>query len=154
MIYIYTGMRASELLLIQKKDVDLSARIMVGGLKTQAGKNRRIPIHNAILPFVARLMQTLGESLVMFQQKSGKWRSIDYRTWFRDHWQPLMEMLGMTYTCHYTRHTCATMLREADVAEDLRKLILGHANGDITDRYTHHTDAMILAAIDRLPGRK
>jgi len=56
----------------------------------------------------------------------------------------------MNYTPHYARHTCTTMLREANVAEDLRKLILGHVNGDITNRYTHHPDAMLRNAIDRI----
>ena len=69
------------------------------------------------------------------------------------HWNPLMEKLGFDYTPHYGRHTCATMLREADVQEDIRKLILGHKNADITDRYTHHSDAMLLAAMDTVPGR-
>ena len=68
-------------------------------------------------------------------------------------WDPFMKSIGMNYTPHYGRHTCATMLREAGVEEDIRKLILGHANGDITDRYTHHSDAMLVAAMDSVPGR-
>ena len=65
-----------------------------------------------------------------------------------------MDRLGFeAYTPHYCRHTAATMLREADVDEDIRKLILGHANGDITDRYTHHPDSMLVEAMDRVPGR-
>lgn len=153
MIYLYTGMRASELLELKKENVDLTARIMVGGLKTDAGKDRRIPIHKCILPFVERLMQTDGEYLVMRYDK-GKPQKMGYARFNGYHWTPLMERLGMKdYTPHYGRHTCATMLREAGVEEDLRKLILGHANGDITDRYTHHPDYMIVEAIDKLPGR-
>lgn len=153
MIYIYTGMRASELLEIKKENVDLTARIMVGGLKTAAGKDRRIPIHKCILPFVERLMQTDGEYLIMRYDK-GKPQKMSYPWYLRCSWAPLMDRLGMKdYTPHYGRHTCATMLREAGVEEDLRKLILGHANGDITDRYTHHPDYMLVEAIDKLPGR-
>jgi len=66
-----------------------------------------------------------------------------------------MKELGMEqYTPHYARHTCATMLREAGVADDLRKLILGHSSGDITDRYTHVSDAMLVEAIDQIPSRR
>jgi integrase len=57
------------------------------------------------------------------------------------------------YTPYYCRHTCATMMRLAGVDEDIRKLILGHANGDITDRYTHHPDIMLIKAMDTVPGR-
>lgn len=153
MIYLYTGMRASELLEIQKSDVDLDARIMIGGLKTDAGKNRRIPIHKSILPFIERLMQTDGEYLVMRYDK-GKAKKMAYYQMAQSIWDPVMESIGLKdYTPHYGRHTCATMLREAGVETDLIKLILGHANGDITDRYTHHPDYMLVEAIDKLPSR-
>ena len=151
MIYIYTGMRASELLEVLKVNVDLEARIMVGGLKTDAGKDRRIPIHKAILPYIERFMQTEGEYLIMRYDK-GKPQKLPYQRFLQYNWNPLMDRLSLTgYTPHYGRHTLATMLREAGIEEDLRKLILGHANGDITDRYTHHPDHMLLEAIDRIP---
>lgn len=152
MIYLFTGMRPAELLEVKKENVDLSSRIMVGGLKTDAGKDRRIPIHKCILPFIERLMQTPGENLVM--RPDAPEQQLTYTRFLRAHWNPLMEKLGFTgYTPHYGRHTMATMMREAGVEEDVRKLILGHANGDITDRYTHHPDSMLLEAVDRLPGR-
>lgn len=153
MIYIYTGWRPAELLEIEKASVDLEARIMIGGKKTVAGQNRRVPIHKAIMPFVQRLMETEGDFLIMRYDK-GKPQKMHYQRFLQYNWNPLMERLGMDYTPHYGRHTCATMLREAKVEEDLRKLILGHANGDITDRYTHHPDYMLLEAVDALPGRK
>lgn len=152
MIYIYTGMRPAELLAVKKENVDLENRIMVGGLKTDAGRDRRIPLHRCIMPFMERLMQTDGENLIMLYLKSGP-RPMQPQRFREVCWLPLMERLGMDYTGHYTRHTCATMLREANVPEDIRKLILGHKSQDITDRYTHVSDAMLLDAIDTLPGR-
>ncbi len=152
MIYIYTGMRPSELLDVEKKNVDLENRIMIGGMKTEAGKDRRIPIHKCILPFIERLMQTPGDKLIMRENKKGP-KPMPYEYFRLNHWAPFMESLGMEYTVHYARHTCATMLREANVADDIRKLILGHKNQDITDRYTHHPDSMLIDAIDTLPGR-
>lgn len=153
MIYIYTGMRASELLEVKKENVDLKNRIMVGGLKTEAGHDRRIPLHKAIMPFMERLMETPGENLIMRYDR-GKVEKMPYSRFSRYNWDPLMERLGMNeYTPHYARHTCATMMREAKVPDDLRKLILGHKNDDITDRYTHHPDSMLIEAIDMVPGR-
>lgn len=152
MIYIYTGMRPSELLEVKKENVDLKARIMVGGLKTDAGRDRRIPIHSCILPFIERLMQTDGEYLIMQQGKKGP-KQMTYRRFKDDHWNPLMERMSMDYTAHYGRHTMSTMMRVAGIEEDIRKLILGHKNADITDRYTHHPDWMLIEAIDLIPGR-
>lgn len=153
MIYLYTGMRPSELLEVKKENVDLEARIMIGGSKTEAGKDRHIPLHKDILPFVRRLMQTEGENLIMRYDKD-KPAKMAYFRFNNAHWTPLMKELGMEqYTPHYARHTCATMLREAGVAEDIRKLILGHSSGDITDRYTHVPDSMLIEAIDMIPSR-
>lgn len=155
MVYLYTGMRPTELLLVKKEDVDLANRIMVGGIKTEAGQNRRIPIHRCILPFVERMMQTEGEYLLMWtgpRQKTPK--NFTYHHFIKNVFDPLMERIGLSkYTPHYCRHTAATMMREANVPDDLRKLILGHKSADITDRYTHYSDAMILEAIDLLPDR-
>lgn len=154
MIYLYTGMRPSELLEVKKENVDLEARIMIGGMKTEAGKDRHVPLHKDIIPFVRRLMETEGENLIMRYDK-GKPQRMPYNRFNVYHWTPLMKSLGMeTYTPHYARHTCATMLREAGVEDDVRKLILGHASGDITDRYTHIPDTMLVEAIDRIPLRQ
>ena len=154
MIYIYTGMRPSELLAVKKENVDLEARIMVGGLKTEAGRDRHIPLHKGILPFVERLMQTDGEYLIMRYDR-GITEEMDYNRFNNYHWKPLMKRLNSTqYTPHFCRHTMSTMMRTAGIAEDIRKLILGHKNADITDRYTHHPDSMLVEAIDQVPGRK
>lgn len=40
LIYIYSGWRVSELILMPTEDIDLKAGTFKGGLKTEAGKNR------------------------------------------------------------------------------------------------------------------
>lgn len=153
MIYIYTGLRLSELLEIPKANVDIDARIMIGGKKTAAGKDRRIPIHKCILPFIEKRMQTDGEWLIPGNGKRANNRMSKQS--FERAFASLMEKLNFeNYTPHYTRHTFATMTRTAGIEEDLRKLLMGHANGDITDRYTHHPDSMLIEAIDKLPNRE
>ena len=152
MIFIYTGLRATELLEVTKNNVFLGKRIMIAGKKTDAGKDRRIPIHTSILPLIQKRMAEEGDFLIT-RVKAKKRVPYTYNSFNITHWNPLMERLNMSYTIHYTRHTFATMMREANIEEDLRKLILGHKSVDITDRYTHHTDEMLLSAIDKLNGR-
>lgn len=153
MILCYTGMRPAELLQMEKANVDLKSRIMIGGLKTDAGQDRHVPIHPCIMPFIERLMHTDGDLLIM-RYDTGKPAEMTYNRFREYHWKPLMVKLKMPeYTPYYCRHTCATMMRTAGVDEDIRKLILGHANGDITDRYTHHPDIMLIQAMDKVPGR-
>ena len=152
MIYIYTGLRATELLEVTKDKVFLDKRIMIAGKKTEAGKDRRIPIHRAILPFIEKRMKEEGEYLITYEKKS---KRVPYKYYMvKKLWETLMESLNMSeYTIHYARHTLSTRMREAGIEEDIRKLILGHKNADITDRYTHHSDEMLLEAIDKLEGR-
>lgn len=153
MIYIYTGLRATELLEVTKENVDINNRIMIAGKKTDAGRDRRIPLHKAILPLIEKRMCQEGKHLIT-REKNSKRESVPYHHLLEGLWNPLMQELNMNYTLHYARHTFATLLREADIAEDIRKLILGHKSVDVTDRYTHHPDSMLLEAIDKLPGRE
>ena len=151
MIYIYTGLRATELLEATKDNVFLDKRIMIAGKKTEAGKDRRIPLNRTILPFIEKRLKEEGEYLITYEKNS---KRIPYKyNAFKKQWEELMESLNMDYTIHYARHTLATWMREAGIEEDLRKLILGHKSVDITDRYTHHPDEMLLEAIDKLKGR-
>lgn len=49
LILIYSGMRIGELEIVE---INLKGRYFKGGLKTKAGKDRIIPIHDCIFPFV------------------------------------------------------------------------------------------------------
>lgn len=155
MIYIYTGMRLSELLEVEKTNVDIKGRIIIGGKKTAAGKDRRIPIHKCILPFIEKRMQSESKYLIEGTLPKHKGKKLTGASFSKVYWEKLMQKLGFNeYTVHYTRHTFATMMRTAGIDEDIRKLILGHASGDITDRYTHHPDEMLIEAIDKVNGRE
>ena len=48
LIMIYTGLRPTELLEIQTENVHLDEKYMVGGMKTEAGKDRIIPLNDNI----------------------------------------------------------------------------------------------------------
>ena len=152
LMYIYTGLRAMELFEALKSNVYLDKRIMIAGKKTEAGKDRRIPIHKDIVPFIEKRMKEDGEYLITRVLKS-KRVPISYNIFIRSPWKELMEKLDAEYTIHYARHTFATLMREAGIEEDLRKLIIGHKSADITDRYTHYSDEMLLEAIDKIEGR-
>lgn len=64
LIYIYTGTRPSELLDIKSKDVHLEEKYMIGGEKTEAGRNRIIPLHDAILPLIKYRLDQNREYLI------------------------------------------------------------------------------------------
>ena len=45
LVGIYSGWRPQELATLKTADIDLEANTMKGGMKTDAGKNRVVPIH-------------------------------------------------------------------------------------------------------------
>ena len=140
LILIYTGMRVRELLEMKTENVHLEERYMVGGKKTDAGKDRIIPISEKIVP----LLNTSGKFLIMYCGKELKYRHA------YEILNEYMEGLGMNHDFHDTRHTTATLMEQADIDKLHRKLILGHASGDVTDRYTHVSIEQLVEDINKI----
>lgn len=57
LIGIYSGWRPQELSILKVEDIDLENGTMKGGLKTNAGKNRVVPIHPVIKPLIENRMK-------------------------------------------------------------------------------------------------
>ena len=140
LILIYTGMRIKEILDMKSENVFLDDRYMVGGVKTDAGKNRKIPISEKILS----LLDTSHEYLITLDGKK-----LGY-TYANDKMQEYMASLSMTHYFHDTRHTTATLLERADIPLLHRKLILGHSTSDVTDLYTHVSIEQLISDINKI----
>ena len=148
LILCYTGMRPTELIKIEKANVDLEQKIMRGGIKTAAGKDRIIPIADKILPFVqAAYERSNGDYL--YCDRKGK--QLHYNTYRGKYWAPVMDKFKFNHLPHDGRHTCATMLDNHDVNTKIKKLILGHASNDVTEKvYTHKTVEQLREAINKI----
>ena len=141
LIGIYTGFRISELLEIKKVDVNREKRIMIGGSKTAYGTDRRVPIHECILPLIEKRMQGDGEWLF---NKDG--RNISPSE-FKGIFLRLLKELGLDgYIVHSMRHTFATTAYKAGMDECVIEQILGH-------RRYKYSDEVLVEEIDKLPGR-
>lgn len=128
LILIYTGMRAGELMDLKNLDIHLEERYMVGGEKTDAGRNRAIPISEKIVPFISR---RYSDTEYFYDVKAKR----KYDSFLYNIWDPVMLSLGMEYhKTHDCRKTCSTLLKRAKVDDLHRKKILGHAITDLTDR--------------------
>lgn len=145
LIMIYTGMRPSELLHIKKEDVDLENRVMVGGLKTKAGKNRQIPISKKIYKLVERRYYSSNTYLIELKNKKVLYGL--YRKSFLN----LMNDLSLSHLPHDCRHTFVTMADEKGINNVTIKKIVGHSSQDVTEGiYTHKSLETILEAVDSL----
>ena len=142
LIYIYSGLRISELLNMKKSDVDLTKGIMTGGVKTQSGKNRVIPIHSKILPFIEYYMNQEGEYLIT--NNGDNLTKSSYYT----RWGKVMAYFHMEHTPHECRHTFRSMLDSAGANKRCIDLIMGHKSKDVGERvYTHKTVDELKAAV-------
>lgn len=140
LVLLYSGMRISELLQMEKTSVNIDGGYMVGGIKTEAGKNRIIPIHADIMPIIKR--QLTGESPYLFPApRGGRWAYSKFRG---DFFAPFMKKLNMNHTLHETRHTFISQADRCGINPTILKRIVGHANGDITLRYTHKETTELL----------
>ena len=135
LILIYTGMRISEMLQLTKFNIDLKNMVITGGIKTEAGKNRVIPIHPIIQPYIKKWYDKNGPAL--FFRDDGK--KITSRYYREQIFYPTLEKLGAEkLTPHSCRHTFATLMANAGVDPLRIQRIIGHKKYSTTaDVYTH-----------------
>lgn len=145
LITIYTGMRPTELLLIENSKINFKENGMVGGIKTSSGKNRFIPIHKKIMPLIESLYNENNKYLVSIDG-----HSLPYST-FRKNYKKMCNSLKLQHTPHDGRHTCASALERAGIELLLRQRILGHASGNVTESvYTTVDKKRIVEAINKI----
>lgn len=145
-ILLYSGLRINELLGMKKENVNLQQRVMVGGLKTRAGINRVIPIHDYIYPIIERYYNNSNKYLI---EHNG--RPVVYRTFMTVFWARLKEYLNTEQTPHCTRHTFVTYVDKCELNKIMLKKIVGHETRDITDDvYNHKGITDLLTEINKL----
>ena len=146
LILCYTGLRPTELLEMRAENVHLEERYMKGGIKTSAGKNRIIPISKKILPFISEMYNTQNEFLEIKSSTGKPLKSYSQLKNLFDRNELLKNHLP-----HDGRHTCATLMDDAEIPLKIRQLILGHSSQDITNRvYTHKTIQQLIDAINKI----
>lgn len=143
LILLYSGWRISELFNLKPSDIDLDAGTMTGGPKTEAGKNRIVPIHPKIRPFIEKRLSEGGVRLIM---DNGKAVSMSQ---YRKYWTTMMERFEMKHTPHECRHTFRTRLDSAGANTKCMDLLMGHTSKDTGNRvYTHKTVNELKATIE------
>lgn len=147
LILLYTGMRIGELLNMEKSNIHLDERYMVGGSKTKAGKGRIIPLHKRIVPLIEKRMKE-SESQWLFINRIGA--KLKYNSFTQYHWEPIIELVGTEHTPHDTRHTFISEISRLGVDQITIRKIVGHSDKSVTEHYTHKTIEELLAAVDKL----
>lgn len=147
LILLYTGMRIGELLDMKKHNVVLAERYMIGGSKTEAGKDRIIPIHKRIIPLIQKRMSESNNDYLFVNTKGTK---LQYQLFIKWYWVSLMKDMNAEHTPHDTRHTFISNMDRVNPNTILTKRIVGHSNSDVTQHYTHKTIQELIEAVDKL----
>ena len=137
LILLYTGMRASELINLKARDVNRKQRtIKITSAKTKSGI-RTIPIHDRIWPIIERRLHT-----IYVIQECRTYSSLSKE------FNKAMRAINAKHTTHDCRHTFATRLDNEGANYNAKRLLLGHASGNVTDGvYTHKSLGQLRKAI-------
>lgn len=160
LIYIYTGMRPTELLEVLTENVHLDEKYMVGGLKTENGYDRLVPLCDKILPLIRNRYNPDRKYLI--NNKFGN--HYTYGTYQNGNWNTVMGKLGFQHTPHDGRYTFASLADEVNMNPVCLKIIMGHSISDEEKRnfkarsglditkgvYTQKTMEQLLLEVNKL----
>lgn len=135
LMLIYTGMRIGELFSLPLEDYHET--YVIGGEKTEAGRNRIIPIKPEGRGYFAYFASQATGPLLLSgyagQKVPANFRRRDY--------YPLLDKLNIPRkTPHATRHTYASHARRDGMPPEILQKILGHADYTTTANIYVHTD--------------
>lgn len=140
LLQCYSGWRPVELGLIRLENVDLTNWTMIGGLKTESGYDRLVPIHPKIRHIVKDLYDeavSLGSERLINCTDTHTHRSSLMFTYNKYHqrFQKIKFEVGLNHEhkCHDARKHFVTMCKNAGVDEYAIKYMVGHIIKDITE---------------------
>lgn len=148
--FVYTGARPSELLLMETKNVHLKENCMVGGIKTDAGKDRILIIHPKIKKYIKKWYNPKNKYL-FFRLDNGQPISTQY--WQRQIFDKIVETLGLNeeLTPYSTRHTFATLADKFKVSDTIINKTIGHTDTEFRRKtYTHPEVKQIYKEISKI----
>ena len=141
LIQCYSGWRPQELGLIKIENVDLTNWTFTGGMKTQAGTNRTVPIHSKIRHLVEQKYREaieLGSEYLINCTDTKTHRSSLTFTYdkYQKRFAKIVKELKLNeqHRPHDPRTHFVTMAKKAEVDEYAIKRIIGHSIQDITER--------------------
>ena len=118
LIMCYAGLRYGELATIQLENINLEERYMVGGIKTEAGIDREIPIHTRIVPVVQRCMTGRKARLLEMNEDH----------FYSAYWDAIRRAGLRELPPHTCRHYFFSRLTSAGVQGGIIAEVGGHAS--------------------------
>lgn len=157
LIQCYMGWRPQELAKLKVADVNLDNQCITGGMKSNAGKNRVVPIHPRIKGLVQRNYDKaieLGSAYLFNDPEAVKGGMAITYDKYAGRFAKIMTALGMRkeHRPHDPRTTFITMAKKAEVDEYVIKRLVGHKITDITEgTYTKRDIEWVRSELEKIP---
>ena len=134
LVQCYTGMRPAELCEVKIDNIFLDENKIVAGKKTDAGRNREIPIHPCIKPIVEELVQISATNSCPNLLCGTRGNAIGY-SYYLDVFRNIVATLKLNekHAPHDPRVFFVTQAKKYLVDEYAIKLIVGHKIKDLTE---------------------
>lgn len=157
LIQIYSGWRPQEFGTLKLEDIDLVNWTFTGGMKTDAGKNRIVPIHPKIRNLVniqyQKCQEVGSDDFVYFLDgETAKKRKFTYKKYY-DRFNELLAALNINadHRPHDTRKTFVTLAKKYKVDDYAIKYLIGHSISDLTERvYTDRDTDWLVSEIQKI----
>ena len=152
-----TGFRPSEFLSLRHEDYDPIKRTLRGGAKTEAGKNRIVPVNKSISATVAEAYVSGRQYL--FGNDDGSQMTLEH---FREKiFYPALEDAAIQpipqngekarLSPYSTRHTFSTLMKSVPGDMKDKAALMGHTSYEMTLHYQHEDYDSLTQIIDAMP---
>lgn len=166
LVLIFTGFRPEELFSIRCEDIDPQVPFLCSGSKTEAGKNRIVPILPLVQPYIARwylscpIRDHRKQGFLIRGAKGGR---KNLANWRAREFYPMTLELGINrpdqlndkrkfphITPYSARHSFATWSAKAGVEEKALTKMIGHADIKTTEKFYIHAELLELPTAKKI----
>ncbi len=158
LIQCYSGWRPQELGLLKMENINLEKQTFTGGMKTEAGTNRTVPIHSKIRHLVERkykeAIELKSEYLINCTDASTHRSSIKFTyDKYQKRFNKIRDQLKLNslHRAHDGRMHFITTAKKYGVDEYAIKYMVGHSISDITEKvYTKREIDWLKSEIEKI----
>lgn len=123
LVLLYSAFRIEELLELETININLEKETMLGGLKTDNGKNRIIPLHSKILHIVKKYYNKNNKYLFVDKDRN----KIKYDKYYQDFLkfkEANKENFDISHVIHETRHSACSEMDRHGANRKCRDMIM------------------------------
>lgn len=159
LIQCYSGWRPTELIELRLEDINLKEWTMTGGIKSDAGINRTVPIHSKIKELVKKKYNEaidLGSDYLincLDRKSENDMINFSYKKYGNRFADVMADLeLNEKHKPHDPRKHLVTMAKKYGLDEYAIKRIIGHSINDLTEKvYTDRDVEWLRSELEKIP---